>query len=152
MVMASLPATAPLLALAGSATQGAEKDRRSMAHDADVAAKLPEGPARDEVLRLVEVTARRLQDPRRGRDPAMLVVSLIAAPLLWLTAGWMGMRDEWWRHLLTVPAAVLALLFTYGIFECARLVPRDPNGKPITANHPTSRDTQPGEQDEEQAQ
>lgn len=126
-----LPAAIPLLSLLLSLTQGMGRDRRLLSHDAALVEKLPDGHAKAKLLSLVEADLDALLDDSRRRDVPMLVLALIVAPLLWFATGRFMIQASWWGYLLGILTAVGALLFTYGIFESARMVPRDKNGKSI---------------------
>jgi hypothetical protein len=103
-----------------------------MAHDAQVASQLPEGPARDAVLALVEREAASISDESRRRDTPMLVVSLVVATAAWYGSVWLFQLDQWWGYILSILSGVVGLMFTYGVFETARLVPRDSKGNAST--------------------
>lgn len=102
-----------------------------MAHDAEVASKLPDGEARDAVLALVARQAGLLNDQSRKRDIPMLVVSLIVGIAAWYATVWLALQDTWWGYLLAVLTGITGLLFTYGIFETSQKIPRDSNGKAL---------------------
>lgn len=121
----------PLVSLLLSLGQGEGRDRRILAHDAALVEKLPDGDVKEKLLSLVAADLDALLDQSRRRDVPMLVVSLIVAPALWYATGQFILREAWWSYVVAIALAVCALLFTYGIFESARLVPRDSKGKAI---------------------
>ena len=130
------PVVVPLVGLfAASIGKGTARERRDLAHDAEIAMKLPEGEARTAVLNLVELEARALADTNRRRDVPMLVVSLVCAVGLGYLTTWLVTDPNWWRLMLAILTGTGALLFTYGVFECAQKVPRDSKG---VAQTPTS--------------
>ena len=48
----------------------------------------------------------------------MAIVSLICAPSFGYLALWLAQRKALWEWGLATPAALLALLFLFGLFEC----------------------------------
>ncbi len=121
----ALPILAPVVSLLLATSQGAGKQRRSLAHDAEVASKLPEGPAREAVLALVQHQAEQLRSEERRRDLPMLVLSLIVAILLGYLTIWLVGHAVWWAYVLAALAAVGTLLFIYIVFDSAQNRPRD---------------------------
>lgn len=134
-----VPALIPVVSLVLSATQGTGKERKIMAHDAEVASQLPEGPARNAVLALVERQAELLGDNSRRRDTPMLVVSLLVATAAWYGTVWLFQLDQWWGYVLSLLCGIVGLLFTYGIFETAKRIPRDDKGHALTSKEPARK-------------
>nr|WP_146177678.1 hypothetical protein [Sphaerisporangium cinnabarinum] len=106
-------------------------DRR-LDHDVERVAKLPESEARTLILERIRRTVEaQSAEPEGRRDTPMLVVSVILTGALgWLTV-WLVANGAWWSYTLAAVAALLCLLFVYGIFETAQKVPRDEKGRRI---------------------
>jgi hypothetical protein len=128
LVVAVVPALAGLIA----AARGPTRVRSNLRHDGETLEKLPEGAAKEELLRLVERQVSGLRRSLDGqRNTGVLVMALIATPLLGVFALWLFQRDTWWGLVSGAVVSFLAISCAYGIFESAERVPRDSKGRRI---------------------
>lgn len=104
--------------------------REAARQEAELLGKLPEGSkAHTALLTLLEADVADLADRRNWRrDWPMAIVSLVCAPGLGYLSLWLAQRGAWWGWLFAGPAALMALVFLFGLFECIQLAPRDAKG------------------------
>lgn len=110
--------------------RGTGRMRSRLKADAEIAAALPPGPARDRLIAHVEAGVTRLieDESEKSRDWPMFIVAVLVAPSLVALTAWLILRGEWWSYLAAVPVALLAVLFIYGVFETGQRAKRDARG------------------------
>lgn len=126
-----LPAAVPLVTAFGAMVSGPGRLRREILHNAEIVGKLPESAARDRMLTLLDRQVADMASGSRRRDWSMLVVAIIVAGALWYLTAWLLKEPDAIRVIGATVAALVALIFTYGVFESARLIPRDEKGSTI---------------------
>lgn len=104
--------------------------RSSIREEVEILNNLPEGSdAHKKMQYLLDMEIADLADRRNWRrNWPMAIVSLICAPSFGYLALWLAQRKALWGWGLATPAALLALLFLFGLFECIQLAPRNSKG------------------------
>jgi len=104
--------------------------RTSIREESEILKNLPEGSASHKMMQsLLEEEIAELADQREWRrDWPMAAVSLTLAPCLGYLTLWLARQKTWWGWVFATPAALLAIIFLYGLFECIQLAPRNKKG------------------------
>jgi len=104
--------------------------RTSIREESEILKNLPEGSAGHKMMQsLLEEEIAELADQRKWRrDWPMAAVSLTLAPCLGYLTLWLARQKTWWGWIFATPAALLAIIFLYGLFECIQLAPRNKKG------------------------
>jgi len=104
--------------------------RTSIREESEILKNLPEGSASHKMMQsLLEKEIAELADQREWRrDWPMAAVSLTLAPCLGYLTLWLARQKTWWGWVFATPAALLAIIFLYGLFECIQLAPRNKKG------------------------
>lgn len=131
-VSSAVPAVAGLLTAAGGLAvvmRGPGRRRSRLKIDAEIAAALPESPARERLLAHLDRQIERLieDETEKTRDLPMLGVAIVVLPALVALTAWLVLLGwPWW--LLTVLTGPLCVVFAYGVFETAGKAKRDDRG------------------------
>ena len=104
--------------------------RTSIREVSEILKNLLEGSASHKMMQsLLEKEIAELADQREWRrDWPMAAVSLTLAPCLGYLTLWLARQKTWWGWVFATPAALLAIIFLYGLFECIQLAPRNKKG------------------------
>lgn len=104
--------------------------RTSIREESEILKNLPEGSASHKMMQsLLEEEIAELADQREWRrDWPMAAVSLTLAPCLGYLTLWLARQKTWWGWVFATPAALLAIIFLYRLFECIQLAPRNKKG------------------------
>ena len=104
--------------------------RTSIREESEILKNLLEGSASHKMMQsLLEKEIAELADQREWRrDWPMAAVSLTLAPCLGYLTLWLARQKTWWGWVFATPAALLAIIFLYGLFECIQLAPRNKKG------------------------
>jgi len=122
-----------LVALAGL-VRGRASLHSKLDQDLDLLAKLPEGSnARSHFLEYVEgqVETFTLLQTQGARDWQGFVIAGFLVIGLQAFALWLVTLDGWWWAILAVVVTLFAVAGMVSMYDSAKLVPRDEEGKPL---------------------
>ncbi len=112
--------------------RGPGAKRESVREDAQTLALLPaDSKSYAAMERWLEeqIEFLRTFEKDASRDWPMFAVSVVAAPALAYATIELAVAGQWWQYVLAATTGMLAIVFVYGIFECAERVPRDKDRK-----------------------
>lgn len=123
-----IAAMVPVLTLLVGVRQGGST-RSHLAKDAELLDKLPEGPARQKLLHLIELQLTDLTIVKKRQWGWAVFAAVVVGVSIWGSYELLQL-GTWWGTALAMPVIFLGLVCVYGVLDSLALKPVEDSIKP----------------------